>query len=420
VKRALTVVAALLVIAAVAFVAALVVERRNAGRDVRGSPTVEFTPSTARQSVRPPRKTRAVSRRPWPMFGRDLQRTHALASGPRPPFRRVWLAGGSSLIEFPPSIGYHRLFFETAHGGVVALSTRTGRRAWRFSAGRCAASTPALGPVQGGTVYATFLDRLPCRPREGADGEVVALAVGGGAVRWRRRIGPSETSPLLAGSRVVVGDWNGRVWALNARNGHVNWVFRAGGAVKGGVAAAGGRLFFGAYDGHVYALNQNTGRLVWRGDAQPRLGGSSTFYSTPAVGYGRVYIGSTDRKVYSYGATSGKLRWSRTTGGYVYGSPALWRQRVFVGSYDGHFYCLDAATGATVWTFDAGNRISGSANVVGSIVYFATLHGSTFGLSARTGRLVWRISHGDYSAPVSDGLRLYAVGSGSLSAFVER
>jgi hypothetical protein len=95
------------------------------------------------------------------MFGRGATRTHTAATGPQPPFRRVWVSGGASLIEFPPSIGFHRLYFQTAHGEVIAASTRTGHRAWRFSARRCAAATPAIGRVGGGTIYAAFLGRLP-------------------------------------------------------------------------------------------------------------------------------------------------------------------------------------------------------------------------------------------------------------------
>ena len=415
-KRGLTLAAALLALVLAGLGTFEFLHSRRLARDVRGSSTQEFTATTVPARPRPS----ARQSLPWPMFGRDTTRTHAVDVGPVPPFRRVWGAGAWSLIEFPPSIGFHRLFFQTSHGSVVAVSTRTGARAWLFDARRCAAASPAVGRVDGGTVYAVFLQRMPCAPGRSVDGEVVALAAGTGAVRWRRRIGPSETSPLLVGGRVLVGDWDGRVWALDARTGKTTWTFDAAGAVKGGLAASGSRLYFGAYDGHVYALAASTGRLLWRASAQPRAIGSSTFYSTPAVAYGRVYIGSTDHKVYSYGAATGVLRWSHTTGGYVYGSPAIAKLLVLVGSYDGRFYAFDAATGQVAWTFEAGSPISGSANVLGNIVYFATLNGRTYALSVQTGRLRWVTEGGHYSAPVTDGHQLYVVGSGSLYAYRPR
>ncbi len=323
-----------------------------------------------------------------------------------------------SLIEFPPAIAYARLYFQTSAGDIVAMSTATGQKAWRFREHRCSAASPAVGPGGGGTVYAVFLQRGRCSSGGRVDGEVVAIGTGVPRVRWRRLIGASETSPLLADGHVFVGDRDGRVWALAPRSGRVTWVFRAGGAVKGGLALSGSRLFVGAYDGHVYALDATSGRQLWRASAQPRLGHRGAFYSTPSAAYGRVYIGSTDGKVYSFGAASGKLRWSHSTGGYVYGSPAIWNGLILVGSYDGQFYAFDAATGDIHWRFAARGPISGSANVIGGVVYFATLSGHTYGLDARDGRLRWSFNAGRYSAPVGDGRKLYAIGDGSLFAFI--
>ena len=88
----------------------------------------------------------------------------------------------------------------------------------------------------------------------GLDGEVVALDARTGKVRWRRVIGASETSPLVANGRVYVGDWHGDVYALDAKTGQAIWRYRTGGQVKGAVALSGRRLYVGSYDHHLYAL----------------------------------------------------------------------------------------------------------------------------------------------------------------------
>ena len=62
------------------------------------------------------------------------------------------------------------------------------------------------------------------------DGEVVAVAAGTGKLRWTRRIGASETSPLLFGRLVIVGDWLGNVHCLWAETGKTLWTFKTGGA----------------------------------------------------------------------------------------------------------------------------------------------------------------------------------------------
>ena len=412
-RRVLVTLAALLVLAGGA-VGAYVFSKQRAGRDVRGSSSVEFVTTAAPEPKRP--KTAGIA---WPMFGYDERRTRLGPGKLRPPFRRVWTFGARNLLEFPPAVAYDRLFFTNNSGVLFAVGAKNGGRAWRFRSRRCTAASPA---VSGRLVLQAFMNRRPCNAERaaGLDGELIAFYVGSGDVRWRRRIGPTESSPLVAEGKVFVGDWRGKVYAFSANTGERKWTFATDGEVKGGLAYASGRVFFGSYDHHVYALNAHTGRRVWRAAPQERLGGRATFYSTPAVAYGRVYIGGTDGKVYSFGASSGKLRWSQDTGGYVYASPAVWRRRVYVGSYSGTFYALDAATGDVRWRFRANGPISGSATILNGVVYFATLKERTYALDARTGRQVWTYPDGKYSPVVTDGKRLYLVGYARVYGMVER
>jgi outer membrane protein assembly factor BamB len=403
----------LLAVFTAGIVGALVLYRLHQERDVRGSSTAEFTLTTAPQQ--PPQLPTSI---PWPMYGFDATRSRSVGLALRPPFRTIWRYHAGSLVEFPPSIGYGRLYFSTNSGRLTAINLKTGKTAWRYDSHRCVAASPAIGTRQRGTIYAVFLNHPPCNATKG-DGEVIAFAAGFGKIRWRKTIGPSESSPLLLGDRLYVGDWRGDVWALDARNGRTLWRFHTGGAVKGGVAAAGGRLYIGSYDGHLYCLSPG-GKLIWRATAQPRLLGNGRFYATPAVAYDRVYIGSTDGKVYSFGAETGKLRWSHSTGGYVYASAAVWNGLVLAGSYDNRFYAFDAATGDVRWRFDAHGRISGSATVIGNVVYFATLKRRTYALDARTGKLLWSFPDGKYTPVVAVPGRLFLIGYGQVYGMVPR
>jgi outer membrane protein assembly factor BamB len=413
-KAAFAVVATLLVIAGV--LAAFLFYKYHQGRDVRGS-TTEFIPT---ETAPPPVTTPKIV---WPTFAYDPERLHVGPDVPvRPPFRKIWTSGGASLLEFPPVIAYGRLFLADGAGRVFAVSTKSGARAWMFDEHRCQAASPTVDDTQHGTIFLVFLNRLPCQAKRADDGEVIALSAGRRKVRWRRHIGASETSPVIVGNRLYVGDWLGNVYALDKRNGRIVWTARTGGPVKGAVAVSGNRVYAGSYDGHLYAFDALTGGQVWRASGQPRLLGGGQFYSTPAAAYGRVYIGSTDGKVYSFGATSGKLRWSHSTGGYVYGSPAIWHQLVLVGSYDHTFYALDAATGDLRWRFKANGPISGSGTVIDGVVYFASLtkKGLTYALDAQTGRLLWSFPDGRYTPVVADSHHLYLVGYAKLYAFAPR
>lgn len=397
-----------------------VVYKRDEAKDVRGSSTEEFVTTEEEEPTPPPPPPREALGVMWPLNGYDGARHRVGPYALRPPFRRIWTFRARQLLEFPPAVAYGRLYFTNNSGVMFAVNARTGKRAWKKQIGRCVAATPA---VDAHTVYQAFLNRPPCNSKRKPgrlEGEVIAFASGFGKIRWRTRIGPTESSPLVADGRVYVGDWRGRVYALDQKTGRVRWTFQGKGRIKGGIAKSGNRLFFGTYDGYLYAIRARTGTVIWRTRSQDRLGGRGDFYSTPAVAYGRVYIGSTDGKVYSFGAASGKLRWSQGTGGYVYGSPAVWRKTVYVGSYGDRFYALDAATGDVKWRFRTKTDISGSATVIDGVVYFSTFGEVTYALDARTGRELWRFRDGKYGGVVADRERLYLVGNARMYGLVPR
>ena len=371
---------------------------------VLGSTTTEFVP-TAPPKARPPSPGVA-----WPTYGFDQARTRSAAFALRPPFRRLWVFHGRALLEFPPAVAYGRLYLPTFDGRFYALAAATGHVLWRRRTGRCGWASPAVARH---VVYVTFIGSSECHSHH-PGGEVDAFDATTGKLRWRRALGPTESSPLVLDGEVIVGDWNGDVWALAARSGRTLWRTATGGAVKGSVAYGGGRLFVGNYAGRLYALAPRTGRVLWSS------GGHGSLYSSPAVAYGRVYIGSLDGGVYAFGAATGHLLWSRATGGYVYASPAVYHRLVLVGSYDHRFYALDAGTGAVRWRFDAGGRISGAASVIGRLVYFSTFAERTFALDALHGSVAATWADGKYSPAVADEQHLYLVGLGRLYALTAR
>jgi outer membrane protein assembly factor BamB len=399
-----TIVAVLLLVVA----AVLVVVRHEwpkRAHTVRGSPTTEYV-TTAAPAPPPPAEPGVA----WPTYGYTQERDRAAAYRVRPPFRRIWLFHGRALLEFPPAVAYGRVYLPTFDGRFYALDAASGKVVWRRRAGRCGWASPA---VARGAVYVTFIGSRECHSRA-TGGELVAYDARTGAIRWRRLLAPTESSPLVKAGSVFVGDWDGNVSAFDARTGRLRWRTPTGGAIKGSIAASGRRLYIGNYAGAVLSLDARTGRILWRS------GGHGSFYSSPAVAYGRVFIGSLDHGVYAFGAATGHLLWSRATGGYVYASPAVWRRTVLVGSYDHRFYALDAGTGDVRWRFDANGPISGAASVVDGVVYFATFAEETYALGARSGRVVARWNDGKYSPAVADPAHLYLVGLGRLSALVPR
>jgi outer membrane protein assembly factor BamB len=382
-------------------------------------PDARFVPEKAPKAPSKPPTPPQEATFVWPFYGYmpDHHRYLAAPAAVKPPFRRLWEAKETALLEFPPVMSHERIFQLADDGTLTAIDRKTGRRVWRKRLGTLSASTPA---IVGKTVYATIL----ARASGGEGGRVAALNAATGTIIWSRNLpSRSESSPIVANGKVMFGSENGTVYALNARTGQTIWTYRAAGAVKASPTLVNGVLYFGDYAGDVQAISERTGRQIWAAGSEGAPLGSGTFYSTAAYAYGRIYLGNTDGRIYAYNAGNGELAWAVQTGAYVYASPSIAEVQglgptIFEGSYDGNFYALNARSGRIDWTYPAGGKISGSSTIVGKVVYFADLgtH-STTGLNTTTGHRVFSIDQGAFDPVISDGHVIYLSGYNTLFAF---
>jgi outer membrane protein assembly factor BamB len=349
----------------------------------------------------------------WPTYGYNAARTRFYPDrSVAPPFRRTWSYQDYGLLEFPPVMYHNALYFIDIYGSAKSLNKLTGHLFWQRKVGTLAAASPAYDATDK-LVFYPLLSETP-GAKVGGNGRFVALSMRTGKTVWSHPFPQgSESSPLVIGNNVYVGDGGGNVYSFRAKDGHVNWIFHASGAVKGGVAYAAGNLYFGDYASRVYAVNAATGHEVW---STTTNGGAGTFYGSPAVAFGKVFIGNTDHDVYALSQSSGQLLWTAPTSAYVYSSPAVANvpglgPTVYTGSYDGNFYALSANTGAVRWRHSSGGRISGSGTIIGNVIYYSVLGTRvTYGLNIRTGKQVFTFPDGLFAGAVADRHALYTVG----------
>jgi outer membrane protein assembly factor BamB len=409
-------VVALLVFAA-GTVAAIVIYQHRHPADVRGSSTEEF--DTVEEPGTTTRPEQEVLEVPWPTYGLDNQRTRVASDfSHRPPYDRLWVVNGKSLLEFPPVLAYNRVYIGTNRGLFFAIDAKTGAIDWEKDFKRCMAASAQVGQ---GVIYQALMDPSPCsKHSQTAPGYMVAMNPETGQELWRFKAGVVESSPLLVDGILYFGSWDRKIYALDVETHKPVWTYSTDDKVKDGAAYARGVVVMGSYDGHVYALDARSGKLRWKASAQSRFGGLGTWYATPTIAYGRVFIGNTDGKMYAFGLRSGKLLWATSTGGYVYSSAAVVDRTVYAGSYDQNFYAFDAATGDVRWKFRAGGSISGAPTVMEGVVYFSTLKGKTYALDAKNGKQLWTFGDGQYSPLVADKERIYLVGVKKLYGMTPR
>src|SRR6202012_2245105 len=126
------------------------------------------------------------------------------------------------------------LYFQDADGRAKAVNTGTGRMLWLRKIGSLAGAAPAID-VRHQLVFFTLLSVTPGATVPG-NGRIVALSMKTGKVAWSHALpGGSESSPVVHGLSVFVGDAGGTVYSYRTYDGHLNWAFPASGPVKGGV-----------------------------------------------------------------------------------------------------------------------------------------------------------------------------------------
>jgi len=229
-------------------------------------------------------------------------------------------------------------------------------------------------------------------------GKLVAVDMGDWRVRWEFP-GPEDKdvkprafygAPVVAGSLVYVGGYDGTAYALDKENGRLRWRFETKGAIIGGLALApdAGLLLVPSDDGRLYGLDAAEGTL--RPGWPFRTG--KGIWSRPAVEDDTVYVGSLDGKVYALEVASGRERWHLDLGAGVISDPALARGLLLVGATDRRLYAIDVRTGRLAWKtpFRADNWFWAQPLVAGEAVYAANLDGGIYALSLADGSLRWR------------------------------
>ena len=178
-----------------------------------------------------------------------------------------------------------------------------------------------------------------------------------------------KSFPVVDAHRLYVGSDCGTFWALNARDGKVEWTFKVSSPghknIWSSPALHEDRVFFGAYDGNLYCLNCASGQEIWRFEGADWIGSSPAL--APALNL--VFVGlefAVEGRRGSIAAVdlrTGEKVWEHLTKRYTHASPAYWPERgvVCCGSNDNEVLMFEATTGRLLWRFETrGERGKGS------------------------------------------------------------
>jgi outer membrane protein assembly factor BamB len=315
---------------------------------------------------------------------------------------RVWSAQAGRGSVGAPAVGDRVAAVTTVDRWVYALDTRTGRTFWRYRGDAPYGAGPSMGD---GRVYVAS---------EGREGRLTALSLRDGKRRWRVRVG-DVAGPLVVHDGAVFGaTQDGVAFAYAAEDGRPRWTRKVGPS-RSGPLLAGSSLALVTLTDSLIVLDARTGAVQTRAGLP-----TSTLAPLALVDDSTVAVTSPAGALLVVGLPDGRLRWHIRTGAPIFGAPAVWRDTVFALTNDCTLWAVPAAEPARADTTAVGCVAVAGPTIVRDGVLIAAIGGEIIYVDRRTGRRVWtRVVRGELRHPpvVRHGQILVAPASGAVVSF---
>jgi outer membrane protein assembly factor BamB len=283
--------------------------------------------------------------------------------------KRAWMVKTKLPLSAGPEVGSGLVVLGSSDGDLIALDSTNGAERWRRSIASEILAQPLI--VNDIVVIRTV------------DGHVEGLSVADGKTRWAvdeqvpKLTLRGTAPPVLAGDRLIAGFDNGKVLAIDPRNGEVMWdtiVNAPHGRtelerladIDSPARVSGDDVFVVGFQGRIAMLARDSGQIWWARDASS--------YRGFTMDEQNLYLTNSDSVVIAMRRADGAVLWEMNTlrrRGLT--APAIDGDSLVVGDFEGYLHWLDKATGTVVAREKAdGERITNAAVVGENGVFVQT------------------------------------------------
>jgi outer membrane protein assembly factor BamB len=220
---------------------------------------------------------------------------------PKPSPKLLWQQGsqGKWHVDCPVAVVGENVLAGSAHldaensgdRALFCMNRADGVIKWRADL----KLNPWAGPSVGGDVVIVGCSSIRFDPKEiaGAKGEVVALGLADGKVRWRKDIGGGVVSAVaISKDLAIFTATDKKVYALDLKSGEQRWVYEAKAPFFGGAAVAGETVYAADLNGVIHAIGLADGKAQWKLDVGKQTKALGNIYASPVIDGGRLYVGT--------------------------------------------------------------------------------------------------------------------------------
>jgi eukaryotic-like serine/threonine-protein kinase len=207
-------------------------------------------------------------------------------------------------------------------------------------------------------------------------------------VLWTLDLGSDiESTAAIAGGRVYVGDFSGKLHAVDLATGKLLWSYQARSEIQSSPSVHDGMVFFGDGWGIFHAVDAATGKAVWTFETQGEIVSSATFDGD------RVLFGSYDQSLYALDRKTGALAWKVETEGYVHATPAIIGRTTTVSGCDGYLWLIDVDDGEVIDKIALGGQAGATPAVSGGRAFIGTYENQVVAIDVAAREIVWVYEH---------------------------
>lgn len=204
-----------------------------------------------------------------------------------------WRKAVGGEIMAPVAVAKGVVFVQTANGMLIGLKQDNGEEIWRTQS-----ALPVL--TVRGTSSPVVLDSLVVTGL--ANGKLVGIDITTGIERWDVRLaiasGDSDIErvvdvdiePLVVGTRIIAGSYNGSIAMVDGANGQLFW--QKDGALRGDISEGFGNIYVSSAAGELIAYDAASAKIKWVNEKLLRrgLGDTATWVNYAAVADYKGYL----------------------------------------------------------------------------------------------------------------------------------
>jgi eukaryotic-like serine/threonine-protein kinase len=310
----------------------------------------------------------------WLMSGGLPEQHNISKSVIEPPLELVWSYNIDAGIGYSAiSVSDGVVFVNNLQGEMYCIDVSTGGKIGQLNfLGKEANTTPL---IDGNDIYVAFAGDNKY--------SLVCYNLLEGDIKWRRRLGYIQTSPVLKNAYIYAGSINGKFYKLD-KSGRIEWKFNSGSPIHSTCAILGDKAVFGNDDGYIYCIGTADGLSEWKF----KTGGP--IMAAPLVFNDKVFIGSYDSNYYCLDIDSGSKVWSTNLKTKLFSGSTLFNDSsVVFGGIDGNLYSININNGSVNWTFNTNGVITSTPLASGRYIYFSSYDRFLYCVDGNNGKALW-------------------------------